>query len=123
MVATATTSVADKTTSLKRRRNTTHIFFFKDTGGLSPLSVALLLVAPLLWSGQYHWCFGVLVVGLFWAVKLAMEQLMDNSDKVGIRYNVLSPQDVMAELERLEEDEPTTTTATTTCAEVEAIKG
>lgn len=73
------------------------------------MSVTVLLAAPLLWSGQYRWGIGMIAVGVFWAVKLAMEQMMDDSDKVGIRYSVLSPEDLMAELERLEDDEPTTT--------------
>ncbi|KAG7361225.1 hypothetical protein IV203_036325 [Nitzschia inconspicua] len=91
------------------------LFFSKTTGGLTPPSVAWLLAGPLILTGQFRWGIAAFVIGLIWALKLAMEQI-DDSDRIEMRYNVLSPEDLMAELESLE-DESTTTTTTTSATD------
>jgi hypothetical protein len=79
------------------------LFFSPETGGLTPASIAWLLAGPLILSKQYRWGIAGIVVGLLYALKVAMEQQMDDSKKLEIRYNVISADDLVAELENLED--------------------
>lgn len=69
--------------------------------GVTFPSVLLLIGSSLLFSRQFLW--GCVALGL--ALALALKRSMENinaAEKLEIRYNVLSPEDLVAELEQLD---------------------
>jgi len=78
---------------MKIRRN----LFITEKGGLTLSSFLLLLGFPLLLSGQLLWG------GL--STILALASFIKKSDKPEIRFSILTPEDVITELEQLPEIE------------------
>jgi len=86
----------------KNKKKTTNSLFVSDAGRLTTPTFLFLIAGPLILSGNYKWglCFICLAFGF--AVKQSMDD-MDVGDKLEIRYNALSWEDLVAELEQLEE--------------------
>ena len=73
--------------------------FNKKNGGLTVGSVLIFVGFPLLLSGQFVW--GGLSILL--AMTISAAEYINESDKLEIRFNVLTPEDVLAELEQRSE--------------------
>jgi hypothetical protein len=76
--------------------------FISEKGGLTFTSFLLLLGFPLLFSGQLLW--GGISIVLALAVS-ASELFINESDKLEIRFNILTPEALITELEQLPEIE------------------
>jgi hypothetical protein len=76
--------------------------FIAEKGGLTFTSFLLLLGFPLLFSGQLLW--GGISIVLALAIS-ASELFTNESDKLEIRFNILTPEALITELEQLPEIE------------------
>eukprot|EP00980_Cylindrotheca_fusiformis_P030073 scaffold24311_cov196-Cylindrotheca_fusiformis.AAC.2 len=79
--------------------------FLTADGGLTPTSFLLLIGMPLLLSGRFVWGISVLCLAVIFSLQTAMSNIKEE-DKQSIRYNILEPEDIIAELEALEEESP-----------------
>ena len=84
--------------------NSGYTIFLTPSGNITPPSFLLLVAAPLLLSGQVFSAFGIICLAFCVAVKAAMEDIKE-VDKQEIRYNIFEPEDLLAELEAVEEEE------------------
>lgn len=85
-------------------RDSAGSLFFTPHGGITPASFFILIGMPMMLSGRVLWGFLVVLLGLVSALRQAMTELKE-SDKKQIRYDVLSPDEILGELEALEESE------------------
>lgn len=74
--------------------------FFNEAGGVTIPFILFLIGSPLLISGQYVWGCVALGLSVTLALKRSMEAISD-AEKLEIRYNILSSDDLVAELEQL----------------------
>ena len=94
--------------------------FLTPQGGLTPTSFLLLIGTPLLLSGRYIYGGVICAIALIVAVNAEMQDIKE-VEKQEIRYNILEPEELLAELETMEESS-TTTPATTEDAETKHTK-
>lgn len=76
--------------------------FFTSTGGITPAAFLLLLGLPLIVSGRIWLGIMVSIIGIISAISQAMKDIKE-SEKQDIRFNIFTPEDIVAELEILEE--------------------
>jgi hypothetical protein len=89
----------------KKQQASAKSLFWSDTsGGLTPAGFVLVVVAiPLFITRKHTW--GALAVMASICMAILQDRKLAHSDKLEIRYHILSAEDLMAELEALEEDE------------------
>jgi hypothetical protein len=75
--------------------------FFNEAGGVSIPLLLFLIGSPLVISGKYIWGCVMLALAVALVLNRSMETISD-AEKLEIRYNILSPDDLIAELESLE---------------------
>ncbi|GAX26424.1 hypothetical protein FisN_37Hh026 [Fistulifera solaris] len=73
--------------------------------------VTLVSILPLMYTGHYHWALTALFATFLTACCNAMEEL-DTETKTDIRLNVMSPEDIVHELEKATGEDRTTIVAT-----------
>ncbi len=73
--------------------------------------VTLVSILPLIYTGHYHWALTALFATFLTACCNAMEEL-DTETKTDIRLNVMSPENIVHELEKATGEDRTTIAAT-----------
>lgn len=77
--------------------------FWTIDGNLTPPSFLSLIGIPLIFSGRFLYGGVILVIAIIIGVQMAMSEIKEE-DRQAIRYNILEPDDIIAELEELEEE-------------------
>ncbi len=95
-------------------RESVGTLFFTPTGGITPATFLLFIGFPLILSGRF--VLGILfaTMGMISALREAMREIKE-SEKQEIRYNIVMPEDIVAELEILEESKTFDTKGRTQC--------
>jgi hypothetical protein len=88
---------------MKKRQQQTSVFI-TDSGGMTPASIFILIGCPLVLSGQYRYGGVSITLGIVLAIISSMNNI-NEEEKLEIRYNVLSAEDLIAELEQLDCDD------------------
>lgn len=83
--------------------------FIAPNGGITPATFLIMIGLPVLWTGRVWLGLGIVALGFLSALRDAMKELKE-TDKIEIRYSILDPVDIIAEVEQLSQSSTTSLT-------------